>query len=110
MLEIPFTSDASQLFETDIAGRRLAFTAMFNDRSGVWTLGIADAVTNELIVDSLPIVLGQDLLEPYNLEIGTLIAIDHSNTVNDAGPDDLGTRLKVWWFSAEEVAEVAANG
>ena len=52
---------------------------------------------------SLPLVIGQDLQEPYNFGIGRIFCFDTSNQGIDAGPDDLGERVKVYWFSPDEV-------
>ena len=54
-------------------------------------------------VPALPLVIGQDLLEPYNFGIGRIFCFDTSNQGIDAGPDDLGERVKVYWFSPDEV-------
>ncbi|MDR0233588.1 MAG: hypothetical protein LBI31_02090 [Zoogloeaceae bacterium] len=103
MLEIPFSDAPAQVFQTELDGRRLEFTALWNDRSNVWTMDIADAITGEVLAKSLPIVLGQDILAAYNFGLGALVAVDTGNTGMDAGPDDLGQRVKVWWMSPEEL-------
>ncbi len=104
ILELPFSNDPAQSFVTQLGDRKFHFDTRFNDRSDVWTLDLADATTKTPLVTSLPLVLGQDLLEPYNLGIGSILCIDTSGQGADAGPDDLGRRVKLYWFSSDEVA------
>lgn len=103
ILELPFSADAGQIFTTQLADRKFVFDVKFNDRSAVWTLDLLDAVTQAVIISSLPLVLGQDLLEPYNLGIGSILCVDSTGQGVDAGPDDLGDRVKVYWLSPDEV-------
>ena len=57
-----------------------------------------------VLADSLPLVIGQGLLDSYNLGIGELFVVDTSGAGVDAGPDDLGERVKLYWVSEEEKA------
>lgn len=103
ILELPVTSDAAQTFVTQLGEVKYQFDVIYNDRSGVWTMTITEFVSQAIIISGLPIVLGQPLLEPYNFGIGELIVSDTSESSRDAGPDDLGTRVKVYWLSPDEV-------
>lgn len=103
IIELPFSSDPAQTFTTQLGDVKYFFEAKYNDRSGVWTVDIADAVSQATLVQSLPLVLGQDLLEPYNFGMGSLLVVDTSGRGVEAGPEDLGDRIKVFWFSADEV-------
>lgn len=103
ILELPVTSDAAQTFVTQLGEVKYQFDVIYNDRSGVWTMTITEFVSQAIIISGLPIVLGQPLLEPYNFGIGEMIVSDTSESSRDAGPDDLGTRVKVYWLSPDEV-------
>lgn len=103
ILELPFSNDPAQVFTTQLGEAKYAVEAKYNDRSGVWTLDLYDTSTQALIVASLPMVIGQDLLEPYNFGIGSILCVDTSGQGTDAGPDDLGVRVRVYWFSPDEV-------
>lgn len=103
ILEIPFSNDPAQVFTTQLGEAKYTFEAKFNDRSGVWTLDMYDAATQQPIIASAPLVLGQDLLEPYNFGVGSIFCVDTTGQGLDAGPDDLGERVKVYWFSPDEV-------
>lgn len=103
ILELPFSSDPAQVFSTQLGDTKYTIEAKYNDRSGVWTIDLYDGPTRELIVASLPLVIGQDLLEPYNFGIGRILCVDGAGQGRDAGHDDLGERVKVYWFSPGEV-------
>jgi hypothetical protein len=103
MQEIPFTGDAAQRFDIELAGRLLTLEAFWNDRSNVYTLNIFDATSGAALVASAPLVLGQEVLDPYNFDLGHMIVIDTDNSATEAGPDDLGGRVKVYWASVDEI-------
>lgn len=103
IIELPFSSDPAQTFVTQLGETKYLFDARYNDRSGVWTVDLYNDATKALIVASLPLVLGQDLLEPYNFDMGSLLCVDTTTQGQEAGPEDLGSRVKVYWFSPDEV-------
>ena len=103
MLEIPVSNDPAQVFTTQLGETKYVFDVKYNDRSGVWTLDLYDATTQALVAASLAMVIGHDLLEPYNFGIGRLFCFDMTNQGLDAGPNDLGDRVKLYWFSPDEV-------
>ena len=102
IIELPLSPDPSQRFTVQLGRVKYDFYVKFNSRSGVWTFDLAVASTKAAMLQSIPIVLGADLLAPYNLAIGRLIAADTSSRSRDAKDDDLGTRVKLTWFSPEE--------
>lgn len=103
IIELPITSDAAQTFVTQLGDVKYQFDVIYNDRSGIWTMTITEFVSQVVIISGLPIVLGQPLLEPYNFGIGELLVSDTSESSTDAGADDMGTRVKVYWASEDEV-------
>lgn len=103
ILELPLSSDPAQVFSTQLGDVKYTIEAKYNDRSGIWTLDLYDGPTRNLIVASLPLVIGQDILEPYNFGIGSTLCVDGTGQGRDAGTDDLGERVKVYWISADEV-------
>lgn len=104
IIELPFTSDAAQMFTIQLGGRKYQISAQYNDRNGVWTMDMTDPVVNTPIITGIALTLGNDsLLEPYNFNIGHILIIDTSNMGVDAGPDELGGRVKVYWLSTDEI-------
>ena len=103
MVIIPFTSE-KEVFTCQLGDYLLRFRSLFNDVTGVWHFDLTDATTDEMLCDQIPILIGLDMLEPMNLGIGAMIAVDTSGADRDAGPDDLGSRVIVFYYSPEEWA------
>jgi len=103
ILELPFSADPAQTFVTQLGDTKYRFDARFNDRSGVWTFDLTEDATQATLLQSVPLVLGCDLLAPYNFGIGSLLVMDTTNQGRDATADDLGQRVKVYWLGPDEV-------
>lgn len=73
---IPFTSDPWQSFSCSLAGVEYGFLASYNDRNGAWSFDLSLQATGQVLVAGVPILLGCDLLAPFGLGIGTMIAVD----------------------------------
>ncbi len=102
MLELPLTPEPAYTFDIQLVDTKYTFDVKFNDRSGVWTFDLLLSDSKTVLLQSIPLVLGADVLEPYNLGIGAILAVDTGNYSRDAGPHDLGERVKVFWFDADE--------
>ncbi len=99
ILELPFTSDAAQQVVVQLGDTKYTCNVRYNDRSGAWALTMADFASGVTLFDGVPLVLGGDILAPYNLGIGAIVVNDENATNLDAGPDDFGTRVKAYWIS-----------
>lgn len=108
METLPFTSDPAQAFTVALGGAKYDVVARYNDSAGFWTLDIARAAVP--LVSQVPILIGQDMLGPYALQMGGLVATDLSGAGLDAGPDDLGDRVIVCWLSLDELAAIKDAG
>lgn len=102
ILELPLSSDPVQSFTCQLDDIKLYFEVKFNSRAGIWTIDIYDDATRDAILLGAPIVLGQDLFDPYNLPYGALVAQDKTGQGKDATADDLGSRVALYWVSADE--------
>jgi hypothetical protein len=114
MLLIPFNSEPSRVFTCALGdGAKYDFETRWNEGipgdPGFWTVDITRQIDQVKLLSGVPILLGQDILAPYALGIGSLIPFDEANTDVDAGSEDLGVRVNVYWLSAEEMAEAAAD-
>ena len=96
ILELPLSSDPAQRFTTQLGDKKYDFDVKYNDRSGVWTMDMADNANKLPILSGIPLVLGQELLEPYNLTMGRMLVVDGTNQGKEAGTDDLGGRVKLY--------------
>jgi hypothetical protein len=61
-----------------------------------------DEATQTPLLLGVALVLGTDLLQPHNLSIGYLLVVDETGVGTDAGYDELGTRVNVYWVSPDE--------
>lgn len=103
ILELPFSNDPAQTFITQLGDKKYGFDVKFNDRSGVWTMDLTDDSTKSPLLQAVPLVLGTELLEPYNLGLGRMLVLDTTSSGQDATAADLGDRIKVYWFSPDEL-------
>lgn len=114
MLTIPFTSDTWRSFSTALGGTEYTFEQRYNERNGVWYFDLSRTATGEILAAGVPILIGCDLLAPYALGIGSMLAVDLAASPQeeaagtlpqstDAGAEDLGTRVIVVYIAPGEV-------
>jgi hypothetical protein len=99
ILELPFTNDAAQIVVVQLGATKYQCEVRYNDRADIWALTMSDFATGAKLFDGVPLVLGGDLLAPYNLGLGSIVVNDENATGLDAGPDDFGVRVKAYWIS-----------
>lgn len=102
-LVLPIDSEApSYEFSCTLEGRTYTFDLTWNERSGAWFLSVRDTDGVDLVAGRR-VVLGANLLgrsANAALPPGVLLAIDTSGTDTDAGPDDLGARVKLLYIES----------
>ncbi len=114
MVIVSFTSDPWHSFSTVLNGVEYTFAQRFNEMNQRWYFDLGLEKTGETLVAGIPILIGCDLLEPYALGIGSMLAIDQQAAAAngqggflpesvDAGPDDLGERVIVVYIAPGEV-------
>jgi hypothetical protein len=104
IIRLPLSSDPIQTFTIQLGSVRYIFKVQWLDRANYWIMDVISDTTATILVAGIPIVLGCDMWQPFLLGNGSLMAWDESGSFTDAGPDDLGTRVNVYWFSTDEVA------
>lgn len=93
-------------FRCILEGKAYEFEVMWNDRDGCWWMQIGDAL-GKLLAGSIRVLLGQPLFHSYEdtrLPPGVLVAKDTSGSGLDAGLQDLGSRVQVWYWESTSVA------
>lgn len=105
ILQLPFTSDPAQIVTVQLNKVKYRMEVQYNERSEVWTLSIYRASDNAPLALGLALVLDVDVLDPLNLNMGSIVAMDVTEAGTEAGPDDFGDRVKVYWFSEDERPE-----
>lgn len=109
-LILPFTSDPSQTFTTNLGDQKFVIDARWNEAGAFWTMDLTRSSDRVTIVTGVPLLIGQDVLAPYGLGIGGIAVTDLANTATDATAEDgdLGGRVAVAWLSPDELAQVGA--
>ena len=95
-LTIPVDSENPDYnFQIDLDGATYTLDFKFNGRANTWQMSIFDASGENLIIGSVPVLEGIDLLYPYEgvpgRPPGNFIAI------NETGGNDLGTDIKLYY-------------
>jgi glycosyltransferase A (GT-A) superfamily protein (DUF2064 family) len=108
--EIPLTSDPNQEFsvtlEIDGVNRTLKFNLSWNYIGGYWVMRITDPATDEIIIDSVPLVAGSvgsdelNILHQHEyLGIGKAYIVPTKDPLEYDHPTDenLGTDFVLVW-------------
>ena len=104
---IPLTSDPIQRFTVNLDGTSYDFQVKYNDLSSTWSADIALNSDGTPLAYGIPLVLGADVLSGTGLGIGAIFMVDESSNSVEAGPDDLGDRVRMYYATPAEVASLA---
>lgn len=106
MIEFKITTAPKQKFSVVLQGRRVTFVLWYNPRSDRWSFDLA--LDDEPILHGRRIVTGVDLLKPFNLGLGALIA--YSEKGLEPNRDNLpnGT-VKLYHATQEEINAALAS-
>lgn len=102
IIELPVSNDSSQDFTTQLGENNLRFALKYNSRTGLRTMDLYLADTNEPLLTGVPLVVGENFLAPYNFGLGILFMADLSNTGSEATHENFGSTVKLVWASDEE--------
>lgn len=102
ILELPVSIDPAVQFVTQLGDQKIGFDLKWNDRSERFELDLYYDTTQEYFLRGLNLVLGCDLLEPYNFGLGHLVLVDTSNRHTEANLENFGTVVKLMWVSEDE--------
>ena len=106
---LPLTNDPVQQVVTTLGDITYQLYLRWNDRASFWTMDITDYNSQTPLITGMPLLLGCDLWDAFAMNNGSLIVWDESGSGVDASYDDLGSRINVYWFSADEVANALAS-
>ena len=106
MLEIPLTSDGEQKFNTILDGVLYDLRILYNTRLNLWTMDISSSGSD--IANGVALVQGGDIMSPYNNGPSNLFVVNTTGSNSDAGPDNLGTEVKLFQLTAEELDSVTS--
>ncbi len=104
ILQIDSTPNQSfqAVLTIDGVNRTFSFNIHFNEIAEYWVMKIMDPSTDEILLDSIPLVTGNDpvvnILSQYAyMEIGSLYLINIGGTFADPTIDNLGTSFVLLW-------------
>lgn len=101
--EIPIIDAPSQAFTTTLAGRRCDFVVNYSTSDNRWSFNLD--VDGIRVLSGRRIVLGVDLLAPFNLSIGNLIAAPWGDEEVEPGRTELPSgRVRLFHYDPAEVA------
>lgn len=103
---LSLTSQHNQKFQTvlSVDGKNinLQFQVRWNEIAECWIMKITDSKTQEVLIDSFPLLTADDpagnLLEQMSyLEIGSAFLVNVGNVSSDPAIDDLGSNFILFW-------------
>lgn len=106
ILDLQITSEPCQRFEITLGELDYRIEIKFNDRSLVWTMDLAEEVSGLVLFAGVPLLLGEDLLAPYNYKIGRLMLLNNSAEFKDATSENLGASLSLYYVTDNEFLSV----
>lgn len=105
ILEIPLTSDTSQVVTTTLNGVEYELAVKWGDIAGKWTLDITRVADQTVLATGLSLVLGVNIFANRGLDaIGSMMLVDTSRRDEEAtdADGDLGERVKLYFMDPEE--------
>jgi len=89
--ELPIISDPSQSFTTTLSGRRCDFLVNYNAVSDRWAFDLS--IDSILVVAGRRIVSGVDLIKPFAIGIGAIVAAPWGDADDNPGRTQLPAGL-----------------
>lgn len=88
--EIPIIDEADQAFSVILSGFRTDWRVRYNPTTDRWSFDLS--VTGQPILSGRRIVTGIDLIAPFDLGIGRIVALDYEQQGNLPDRNNLPTR------------------
>lgn len=102
MIEIPILQSVAQEFVILLGEIKYDFILLYNERNQLWTLDIIIDASKVVLLQGLPLVLNQDLLEPYNFNMGHLFIMDNRNLGVDPNYEAFDNKCSLVWLTDAE--------
>lgn len=106
MIEIPLTSDGEQKFSITLEGITYEFRVIYNTRLNLWAADISTG--GSAIANGVALVGGKDLVEQYDIPLRNIYAINTTGSNEDANANNLGTDVRLFQLTDEEVTSVSS--
>lgn len=107
MKEIVLTDAPDQEFEIFYQSKRLKFRFRFLDMLSAWVFDMQ--VNNVSVIHGRRVNLQTDLIAPFNLGIGRMIAVDYADTNAQADRTSIPNReVRIFLATEDEIAAATA--
>jgi hypothetical protein len=103
ILEIPILESVAQEMVLQFGNIKYRLGLQYNERSQVWTMNIMEDVSKLFLIYGVPLVLGQELLAPYNFNIGKMFIADKNKDGAEPNFTGFTDDAVLVWFSPDEV-------
>lgn len=101
--ELPIIDAPSQAFTTTLSGKRCDFVVNYSKWSDRWSFDLD--VDGVRVLSGRKIVLGVDLIEPFRLGIGQIVAAAWGDEVAEPGRSEVPSgRVRLFHVDTSEVA------
>lgn len=100
--EIIISESYNQTVDIQINNKNYHLELFWNASANIWIMNVYKSDGQTPIIRGLSLVLGQELLAPYNLNIGQLVVLSFDATGLDATEKNLQTAVKLVWLSSDE--------
>lgn len=105
--ELPIDAAEKNYTVTTVIGvDTFTFGVRWNGRAGSWFFDLYDASGNIIVAGIrivLGVILGRRCKDP-RMPPGAIVASDTSGQQRDAGRDDLGSRVRLYYYPPEDLA------
>jgi hypothetical protein len=103
ILEIPILESVAQEMVVQFGNVKYRLGLQYNERSQIWTISIMEEVSKSFLIYGMPLVLGQELLAPYNFGIGRMMVFNKNKDGKDPDFTGFTENAVLVWFSEDEV-------
>jgi hypothetical protein len=105
MTEIPIDPTlASQTFKTDLEGNTYNFRVYYNSRGGYYAMDLSNE-NDELLVGGITLVMGGDIINQHELNIGGMFVVESGDTAIDPVFGELGSTHFLVHLTEQELAD-----
>jgi len=105
---IPVTNEPSSRFNISLEDGDFDVRLNFNGTTATWSMDLSN--NGVPIISGLTLVTGTDIVRGYNLNIGSWVMIDLTNSGIDPDINNLGVQLILYYIPESEKQELIDAG
>lgn len=93
----PLNNYPSQDQTMTLNGQSIRFSFRYNDYMNCFIMGLTDVLTNTMMLDGCPLLRGEDLLAPYNFNLGSIYVMAVWGEDGEMTLDNVGITTFLTW-------------